>query len=113
MKEDFLPRHTEILKAFPETGVVRITASRRSCDIIVNQLNWVLENVRSLKLSLVDLMPPVEERKNRFRKTDRWADRNFDDEALFELGRMTNTTITRVPHRNLPGRNLPAKEVRS
>lgn len=110
MKEDYLPRYSQKLEGFPSKGVIRITASRKKCDIIITQLRRVLKNVQTSKLSLLDLMPPPDE-KPEIRQLNRWADKRFDDAALQELGRLTNTEITRVLENKVAGDNRPKKEV--
>jgi hypothetical protein len=111
LKEDYLPRYAEKHEGFPSQGVIRITASRNKCDIVITQLRQVLENIQTSKLSLVDLMPPPDENRFPARTIDRWADKHFDDEALFELGRLTNTEISRVLQKNIAGDTRPKKEV--
>ena len=110
MKEDLLPTYIEKLEGFPSTGVIRITASRVKCDVIITELRRILGNVQTLKLSLLDLMPY--DKGLEIRHLNRWADKNFDDAALHELGHLTNTEIIRIPEKKMAGAKRPTKEVR-
>jgi hypothetical protein len=112
MKKDFLPRYGEDLESISE-GVIRITASRRKCDLVISQLELALGNIKRVELDLLDLMPAWDQKKVERRQKDRWIEATFTPETLLELSRLTDTEISQIHHKAIAGDNKHKKEVRT
>jgi len=111
MKKDILPRYGEDLESTSE-GVIRITASRRKCDVVIRQLELALGNIKRLKLNLLDLRPYLKNTK-RPRILEHWINGYFTPESLVELSRLTDTGITQIPDQATSGVNAIKGQVRN
>ncbi|CAG8962016.1 hypothetical protein HYFRA_00014124 [Hymenoscyphus fraxineus] len=103
-----LGRAGEDIETFPSTGVVKITTTRRRYEPVIKRIESELKNIRILPISLSDLLPSSQSgRKLSIDKIQEWAASQFDDEALLELSRLTDTKITKMPQ----GTSLAKRQV--
>ncbi|RDL41043.1 uncharacterized protein BP5553_01022 [Venustampulla echinocandica] len=98
IKKSILAGKGEKLEAFHLHGIIRITATEKTSDRIIREIERVLKNIKRIQFSLVDLMPPpIVGKSMKAPRVRRRLDPTFDDTTLAELGRITNTHVTRLP----------------
>ncbi|CAG8971128.1 hypothetical protein HYALB_00008606 [Hymenoscyphus albidus] len=104
-----LGRAGEDIETFPSTGVVKITTTRRRYKPVIKRIESELKNIRILPISLSDLLPSYQSGgKLSVDKIQEWAASQFDDEALLEISRLTDTKITKMPQNtSLAKRQVP------
>ncbi|KAH8654563.1 mitochondrial inner-membrane-bound regulator-domain-containing protein [Tricladium varicosporioides] len=96
IKEEFLFNREDRIQGFANSGLVRITSRQRQCQLAIKKIEAALHNIRRLEVNFSNLMlPNSNQKKHTNRQLIRWIEANLDDTALGELGRLTNTYITR------------------
>ncbi|KAH6668199.1 mitochondrial inner-membrane-bound regulator-domain-containing protein [Halenospora varia] len=96
IKAEFLSDREDRIQGFANSGLVRITSRQRQCQQVIKKIEAALRNIRRLGVNFSNLMPPnPKQKKHTNSQLIRWTEANLDEAALGELGRLTNTYITR------------------
>jgi hypothetical protein len=84
----------EKIEIFLSRSAIRVTTPHFKKNLIVQAVEEALKGIEKRQLALGDIYP-VSLGKPVGGKLHRWAQRNFDDVTLQELGRLTSTSILR------------------
>jgi hypothetical protein len=84
----------ENLEAFPSRSVIRVTTTHAKKDLLVKAIEEAVKGVEKRKLALGNLYPASLGTPTTTRLKS-WARKNFDDEVLQELSRLSGTSISR------------------
>jgi len=87
----------ENLEAFKSRDAIRVTTTHGKKDVVVRAVEEAAKGIQRRKLALGNLYPTFLGPSIMPQKLKRWAKKNFDDDVLQELSRMTGTSITRKP----------------
>lgn len=79
----------ERIDGFRSRHTIRLTTTRQKSELIINEIEQTLGNIRREDVSLSDLMPPG----HNWRQLQKWVDSHFNDSTIKDLSRMTNTEI--------------------
>ena len=94
IRNDHLILEGENLEAFTSRDVIRVTTTHAKKDLLVKAVEEAVRTVHKRKVALGSLYPtslgPPTANKLR-----RWARKNFDDDLLQELSRMSGTSLSR------------------
>jgi hypothetical protein len=92
----------ENLEAFPSRDVIRVTTTHGKKNLLVEAVEEAVKGVQKKRLALGSLYPTSlgTPTVTQLRK---WARKNFDDEVLQELSRMSGTSISRKAKHKVMG----------
>jgi hypothetical protein len=79
----------ERIDGFRSRHTIRLTTTRQKSELIINEIEQTLGNIRREDVSLSDLMRPG----HNWRQLQKWVDSHFNDSTIKDLSRMTNTEI--------------------
>jgi len=102
IRTDHLILEGENLEAFTSRDVIRVTTTHAKKDLLVKAVEEAVRTVQKRKVALASLYPTslVMPTSGNLR---RWIRKNFDDDLLQELSRMSGTSISRKPNHKVSG----------
>lgn len=92
----------ENLEAFTSRSVIRVTTTHGKKNLIVESIEEAVKAVQKRRLALGNLYPASLGTPT-MSSLKRWAKKNFDDEVLQELSRMSGTSISRKSKQKVGG----------
>jgi uncharacterized protein HemY len=100
VRDKILRNDDENIEMFPMSNIIRVTGTERRCENAVKWIKNTLKTIERTTISLANLIPlhsgDGRGGKHSLEKIEKWADRHFDDATLLELGKLTNSYITRL-----------------
>jgi hypothetical protein len=100
IRDNILLNDDESIETFPESNIVRVTGTSVKCESAVKLIKETLQNIARTSISITDLFPVIRGKNFNTLKHVRgnlelWANRQFDDATLRELGKLTNSFVTK------------------
>jgi hypothetical protein len=87
----------ERIDGFRSRHAIRITTTRLKSEVIVNEIERTLKNIRREKIYMGDLMTPGYS----WVQLRQWAEAQFNSSIIKDLSRMTNTEIEHLRKRTV------------
>lgn len=93
ISDKLIASQEEKIEAFRSRSVVRITAAKEKSEVIIQEIQDMLQGVRSLTIDLNALDSELKGQEVSSR-----SDAAIDDSVINELAQLTETHITRLPN---------------
>ncbi len=102
IRTDHLILEGENLEAFTSRDIIRVTTTHAKKDLLVKAVEEAVKSVQKRKIALSSLYPASLGTPT-VSKLRKWARKNFDDDLLQELSRMSGTSISRKANSKVSG----------